>query len=258
MLEELKFSIGGMEGWTTVDVKVENGIVHYITENAFCGQEEETKLNMTDSKLFLQKIEELKIGKWKAKYQPPEEIIICDGTQWQIDYKEEGKRCRHIHGDNAYPDNWDDFIEIMDILYPFIDADAIQSVCIGFYMTNPKYREQIDINRKDGVVMYETIFENGSRMFSMYVDKTGVREFLDEMTYSELPKANTNDDGLMGENTIVGKYKCRIICHSQEELNFEGIYDRDGVPDNWADFINVIRDFLKGYERRELFNPEHF
>ena len=76
MLEELKFSIGGMEGWTTVDVKVEKEKVHYVTENLF--------------------------------------------------------------------------IEIMDTLYPFIDADAIQSIFIGFYAINSKYREQIDINRKDG------------------------------------------------------------------------------------------------------------
>ena len=76
MLEELKFSIGGMEGWTKVDVKVEKKKVHYVTENLFCGQGEETKLNKADSKLFLQKIEELKIGKWKAKYCP--EMRICD------------------------------------------------------------------------------------------------------------------------------------------------------------------------------------
>lgn len=256
MLEELKFSIGGMEGWTTVDVKVEKEKVHYVTENLFCGQGEETKLNKADSNLFLQKIEELKIGKWKAKYCP--EMRICDGTQWQIDYKEEGKRCRHIYGDNAYPDNWDDFIEIMDTLYPFIDADAIQSIFIGFYAINSKYREQIDINRKDGAVMYETIFDDGSRMFSMYADKTGVKEFLDELQYSDLPKANTGDDEMIGEYAKVGKYKCRIICHSQEEITIEGIYDCDGVPENWADFINAIKDFLKGYERRELFNTEHF
>lgn len=258
MLEELKFSIGGMEGWTTVNVKVEKGIIHYVTDNLLCGAGEETKLKKADSKLILQMIEDLNIGKWKAKYQPPEEFMVCDGTQWQIDYKEEGKHCKHIYGDNAYPDNWDDFIEVMDILYPFIDADTIQSIFIGFYAINSKYREKIDINRKDGVVMYETIFDNGSRMFSVYTDKTGVKEFLDEMQYSDLPKANTGDDGLIEESAKVGKYKCHIICHSQEEITFEGIYDRDGVPENWADFINAIRDFLKGYERRELFNPEHF
>ena len=37
MLEELIFSIGGMEGWTTVNVKVEKGIIHYVTDNLLCG-----------------------------------------------------------------------------------------------------------------------------------------------------------------------------------------------------------------------------
>ena len=63
MLEELIFSIGGMEGWTTVNVKVEKGIIHYVTDNLLCGAGEETKLKKADSKLILQMIEDLNIGK---------------------------------------------------------------------------------------------------------------------------------------------------------------------------------------------------
>lgn len=145
MLEELKFSIGGMEGWTKVTVKVEDDIVHYAVDSLMGGITSEKKLRKAVSKIFLQKIEGVQINRWKSKYQPPEEIMICDGIQWELDYKEVGKRCKHIYGDNAYPVNWDDFMEIMDILYPFINADSIQNVFVEFNMLNSEHTEKINI-----------------------------------------------------------------------------------------------------------------
>lgn len=257
MLEELKFSIGGMAGWTKVTVKVENDIVYYAVDSLMDGITSKKKLRKAVSKIFLQKIERLQINKWKSKYQPPEEIMICDGTQWEIDYKEAGKRCRHIYGDNAYPDNWEEFLNVMDMLYPFIDKNSIQNILIEFNMLNTEYSENLNIIRKDGVVMYETRFDNERRVFSLYVDKNGVREFLDELNYSEIPKANANDEGIVGDNVKnIGRYKCTIAYHAQEKTVVEGIYDRDGMPENWASFINSIKEFLSGYEHRELFNPE--
>lgn len=261
MLEELKFSIGGMAGWTKITVNAENDIVHYAVDSIMDGITNEKKLRKAVSKIFLHKIEGLQINKWKSKYQPPEEIMICDGTQWELDYKETGKRCRHIYGDNAYPDNWEDFLNIMDMLYPLIDENSIQNVLIEFNMLNTEYSENLNIIRKDGVVMYETRFDNERRVFSLYVDKNGVREFLDELSCSEIPKANTNANtnaqGIVGDNVKnIGRYKCTITYHAQEKTVAEGIYDRDGIPENWASFINSIKEFLSGYEHRELFNPE--
>lgn len=259
MLEELKFSIGGMAGWTKVTVKVEKDIVHYATESIVDGIISKNKLRKADSKIFLKKIEKLQINKWKSKYLPPEEIMICDGTQWNLDYKEVGKRCRHIYGDNTYPNDWDEFMEIMDMLYPFIDEESILDVLIELNMLDSEYSENLNIIRKDGIVMYETRFGDGRRIFSLYVDKNGVREFLDELSYSEIPKINVNDDDMVGDNVKnLGRYKCVITYHSKEQTVLEGIYDRDGIPETWADFINAIKEFLSGYEHRELFNLELF
>ena len=257
MLEELKLSIGGMAGWTKVTVKVENDMVYCAVDSLMDGITSEKKLRKTVSKIFLQKIESLQINKWKSKYQPPEEIMICDGTQWELDYKEAGKRCRHIYGDNEYPENWDEFMEIMDILYPFIDSDSIQNVLVEFNISNSEHREKINITRKTGVATYETSFGGGRGVFSTYIDKNGVSEFLDELSYSEIPKANANDERIVSNNAKnIGRYKCVITYHAKEETVVEGIYDTDGIPENWSGFIKSIKDFLNGYEHRELLNPE--
>lgn len=75
----------------------------------------------------------------------------------------------------------------------------------------------------------------------------------------EIPKVNADDEGIVGnyvEN--IGRYKYVITYHAQEETIVEGIYVRDGIPENWGVFINAIKEFLSGFERRELFNTEHF
>ena len=46
---------------------------------------------------------------------------------------------------NIHPVNWDDFMEIMDILYPFINADSIQNVFVEFNMLNSEHTEKINI-----------------------------------------------------------------------------------------------------------------
>ena len=56
MLEELKFSIGGMEGGPKVTVKVEDDIVHYAVDSLMGGITSEKKLRKAVSKIFLQKI----------------------------------------------------------------------------------------------------------------------------------------------------------------------------------------------------------
>ena len=79
------------------------------------------------------------------------------------------------------------------------------------------------------------------------------------MGYSEIPKVNADDEGIVGnyvEN--IGRYKYVITYHAQEETIVEGIYVRDGIPENRGIFINAIKEFLSGFERRELFNTEHF
>lgn len=51
---------------------------------------------------------------------------VLDGTQWELEYKEQGKRSRHICGNNDYPECWNDYIEtigdvVLEVLNEIID-----------------------------------------------------------------------------------------------------------------------------------------
>ena len=133
MLEYLKFDIGGyFGGYYTLDITIQDDCVSYIASHEF-GPEEEDMKNCTSKKSlaftaeWVAKLEKIHINRWHSLYKP--NYLICDGTQWGLDYKVVGKRCRHISGDNEYPDNWNDFIDLLYKLasYKFIKESRIEN-----------------------------------------------------------------------------------------------------------------------------------
>ncbi len=71
-----------------------------------------------DSEQWLERFEKLKIHRWKKEYW--DESII-DGLCWSVDYQKEGwKITRHFSGNGGYPENWSEFIELLDELKKLI------------------------------------------------------------------------------------------------------------------------------------------
>ena len=103
MLEKLEFSIGGyFTGVKYAKLWTEDGKYFKSFKGDFRDPENiYTEEMLKDEIDFLEnKLAELKINGWKKEYRP-EGYVVCDGTQWNLEYKEVGKNCRHIYGDNA-------------------------------------------------------------------------------------------------------------------------------------------------------------
>ncbi len=111
ILEYLALSIGYLGSpFDEAKISVKNGNLVVEADIPFVG-----KVSMTKPKRFtaawLKKLEAIHISKWKSSYEP--HAMVCDGTQWELEYKVMGKRCRHISGSNACPDNWDELIDLI-------------------------------------------------------------------------------------------------------------------------------------------------
>lgn len=62
---------------------------------------------------FISGIKALHIGEWKRTYIDP---LVMDGTQWELDiYYNNGRRPTKISGSNAYPYNFDDLKEFLEV-----------------------------------------------------------------------------------------------------------------------------------------------
>lgn len=62
----------------------------------------------------LAKWDALGVNSWSDEYLQ----TACDGTQWELTYREDGKKTRRIFGSNAYPPQWKQFIEWLGALMP--------------------------------------------------------------------------------------------------------------------------------------------
>ena len=64
---------------------------------------------------FWDKIDELKIWKWKKEYSPKDEIL--DGHQWELKLRNRNGKMRNFGGHMSYPDNYNEFIKELNNLF---------------------------------------------------------------------------------------------------------------------------------------------
>jgi len=58
---------------------------------------------------FIESLKEINVLNWKSKYENPG---VCDGTQWSVEFKRDGRSIRKS-GDNNFPENWDEFCRLV-------------------------------------------------------------------------------------------------------------------------------------------------
>lgn len=120
MLKFLRFNIGGFfDGYDEVRLWIYKHSVKYeVLSLNFARVEEvhlyEKKRLPVSNPDRLSEWESLAVNSWADEYFEP----VCDGTQWELTYREEGKKTRCISGSNGYPPQWEQFIEWLDALMP--------------------------------------------------------------------------------------------------------------------------------------------
>ena len=118
MLEYMKYSSCGFLGEETLEIQKE-GEKYTVRFQKRLSLDWQVFENI-DLAEWAGKLEGLQINKWKKVY---DESCIISEKYWKLDYKTEGKRCRHIGGNNDYPDNFDDFIDLTDELCERLSVD---------------------------------------------------------------------------------------------------------------------------------------
>ena len=106
-IETLNFYIGGFFGGYERVIWQNNKLHYQFFERSFYDDEEPDKvLNETapstkDWEEFWNEVDALKVWGWEKDYNDDD---VCDGTQWELTIKREGRRKRRIFGSNAYPE----------------------------------------------------------------------------------------------------------------------------------------------------------
>ena len=105
-----------------------------------------------------------------------------------------------------------------------------------------------------GSITYNRRIANTGRISLQYELKDKVVEFLklyeDQSVFSH-PKGDSPDTV---QNEIRKTYKIVVTRDDGESSVLEGSFDKDGLPDNWADFVGRLKDFLQGQSLGMLFD----
>ncbi len=71
-----------------------------------------------------QKLDDLGILKWRRKYDF-DDYFVEDGEFWVVKYKDSSRqRTKVIDGSDAFPDNWEEFLEILSEVAGDISVDC--------------------------------------------------------------------------------------------------------------------------------------
>ena len=112
-MSQLMFTIGGFFcGQETRTFTVSDGQVLVDVEKTMISMDKE-EYGPYRKEEFISGIKALHIGEWKRTYN---DLLVMDGTQWELDiYYNNGRRPTKISGSNAYPYNFDDLKEFLEV-----------------------------------------------------------------------------------------------------------------------------------------------
>ena len=112
-MSKLVFTIGGFFcGHETRTFTVSDGQVLVDVEKTMISMDKEEYGPYRKEK-FISGIKALHIGEWKRTYN---DLLVMDGTQWELDiYYNNGRKAVKISGSNAYPYNFEDLKEFLEV-----------------------------------------------------------------------------------------------------------------------------------------------
>ena len=113
-MSKLVFTIGGFFcGHETRTFTVSDDHVLVDVEKTMISMDKEEEYGPYRKEEFISGLKALHIGEWKRTYIDP---LVMDGTQWELDiYYNNGRRPTKISGSNAYPYNFDDLKEFLEV-----------------------------------------------------------------------------------------------------------------------------------------------
>ena len=109
-----------------------------------------------------------------------------------------------------------------------------------------------------GSITYNRRIANMGRVSLQYELKNEVTEFLrlyDDQSAFSRPKGNPAD---AVQDEIRKTYKMVITRDSGDTSVLEGSFDKDGLPDNWADFVGRLTDFFQDQSLGILFDSRSY
>ncbi|MGX8678939.1 MAG: hypothetical protein ACQGQO_07530 [Sphaerochaetaceae bacterium] len=114
------------------------------------------------------------------------------------------------------------------------------------------YAEHLCIDRSSEELVFDQIFGTGCIISKKYHVEDGISSLLDDQDPEELVACT---DCKVQDPLNTKTYKITIDCLNEDQRVISGTFDRNGLPDGFADFANDVVSFTEFYSNLEMFNP---
>lgn len=148
MAKYIKFTVGNiLEGYKTIEIAfVKDTVTYKILRSGLLNVDKNKSSVVKVSKEWLEELDALKIFDWEENYSSE----VPDGYQWQLTFKE-GDEIYRGQGENAYPENWEKFLDWLDELIPeleFVNRKRLEKVTLTYHR-DEKFIERLTLDRTD-------------------------------------------------------------------------------------------------------------
>lgn len=249
MAKQIKFTIGGyFRGYKTVEIVIRGGKVSYeILRNGLLDVDKKKSPAVEVNEAWLKELDALKIFSWEKNYSAD----VLDGTQWELTFKD-SKNIYHGGGSNAYPENFEQFLDWIDALIPemeFVNRRRLEKVtmnysresAIGYTVT-----ECLTLDRREKLL---TLDKKNAYVFAKHTYRLANEEKVFDACQRFF-------DGLNIEEADIdypARAKFELVRHDKSVETFETPYNENFLPG-----LNDFAEELKGIASdltAEIFSP---
>ncbi len=209
---------------------------------------EEIHMDARISRSFLEALDNVGIERWpRANIDP----FGPGGEVWTLTYRRPGEPDVLVEGDRAHPDNWEEFLRVVDLLVPQSTPeriDAITLVVTRDVMVSDgerqpvarPYAQRLHIARRAGTVAI-TRHENGVLTYTLTLRiKEAVQNFLDScvLMFRQVPRVPPLEASNAPQFTLTVKRR------GLAPDTWQGAYARNVLPSEWPMFMGRFREFM--------------
>ena len=250
MAKYIKFTVGNvLEGYKTVEISIRGSKATYkILRNGLLNVDKKISPAIVFSEDWFKELVALKIFNWEESYSSE----VLDGWQWQLIFKF-GKKFYRGQGTNAYPENWEKFLDLLDELIPeleFVNRKRLEKITLNYsresaigYMiseclTLDRREKNLTLDKKNAYIFANHVYNLGEANEKIF---DTCQDFFDNIEVDET------------DSNYPAQIKIELVRHDGSVENFKTPYNENflpGITNLMKEIHNCMNDLTA-----EIFSP---
>ncbi len=244
-------------------IELTGGLVSAKVESSRYPDLTEIHMDTHLSRQFLMALDKIGIEDWARSHVDP---FGPGGEVWTLTYRRPGEPEVQIEGDRAHPDNWEEFLKVVDMLVPQSTPKPIDRITLtvsrdvsvtdgeGNVLIRP-YLQTLDIVRRRGTITIQRSEADDHTYTLKLTLNKAVAHFLDSCVLMFRRQLWIPSDNATG----AADFRLQVQRRGEPADVWTGIYARNVLPPEWPMFMGRLHEFMGFYANPgEMFDEDAY